>query len=86
MTITIDKAGRIVLPKSVRDRLGLSAGSELELDEVDDAIVLKPPRSKSPLVRKGRLLVHTGKIVGNSDLTAAIERTREERARHILGR
>jgi AbrB family looped-hinge helix DNA binding protein len=31
-TITVDKAGRIVLPKPVRDKLQLQAGDSLEVE------------------------------------------------------
>lgn len=31
MTVTIDKAGRIVVPAEIRRRLGLEPGTELEL-------------------------------------------------------
>lgn len=42
MKLTIDAAGRVVIPKQVRDRLGLTAGSELELDELGDHLELRP--------------------------------------------
>lgn len=42
MKVTIDAAGRLVIPKQVRARLGLEAGSELELDEVGDHVELRP--------------------------------------------
>ncbi|WP_300007833.1 AbrB/MazE/SpoVT family DNA-binding domain-containing protein [Pseudonocardia sp.] len=42
MKLTIDAAGRVVIPKQVRDRLGLTAGSELELDELGDHVELRP--------------------------------------------
>ena len=34
MTLKIDKAGRVVPPKPVRDRLRLRAGSDLEIEEL----------------------------------------------------
>lgn len=40
---TIDAAGRIVLPKAVRDKLGLGAGAELEVTVVDRRIELDVP-------------------------------------------
>ncbi len=41
MTLKIDKAGRVVLPKPVRDRLGLHEGSDLEILETPEGVVLK---------------------------------------------
>lgn len=42
MAITIDRAGRVVIPQAVRRRLGLEAGTRLEIEEVDGGIVLRP--------------------------------------------
>ncbi len=47
-TLTIDKAGRVVLPKPVRDALQISPGDSLELESSEDHIVLRPaPRQGS---------------------------------------
>ena len=35
MRTTIDKAGRIVVPKALRDELSLTPGQELEISAVD---------------------------------------------------
>ena len=37
----IDELGRIVLPKSLRDALGLSAGDEVEITLGKDEIIIK---------------------------------------------
>jgi AbrB family looped-hinge helix DNA binding protein len=42
MRTTIDRAGRVVVPHSLRRRLGLDAGTKLEIEEVDGAVVLRP--------------------------------------------
>lgn len=42
MQTTIDKAGRVVLPKELRDLLGLRGGEALEIREVDGRIELEP--------------------------------------------
>jgi AbrB family looped-hinge helix DNA binding protein len=42
MMITIDRAGRVVIPQTLRRRLGLEAGSKLEVEEVDGGIMLRP--------------------------------------------
>jgi AbrB family looped-hinge helix DNA binding protein len=45
-TISMDRAGRVVLPKTVRDRLQLEPGESLELESFDDHIVLRPARER----------------------------------------
>jgi AbrB family looped-hinge helix DNA binding protein len=42
METTIDKAGRVVVPKELRDSLGLSGGEALEIREIDGRIELEP--------------------------------------------
>ena len=85
MTLKIDKAGRIVLPKPVRDRLGLHEGSDLEIQETPDGIILKPAGRRPAMVRKQGLWVHTGAMPAGYDIVKAIEDDREERIRHLAG-
>ena len=85
-TLTIDKAGPVILPKPLRDKLGLSGGSALEMEETAEGILLKLASPKPSLVRKGRFLVHTGQLPRGYDLTNAINEGRDERARKIWGR
>lgn len=42
MRSTIDRLGRVVVPKSIRDRLGLRGGVRLEIDERDGVIEIRP--------------------------------------------
>jgi len=42
MSITIDAAGRVVIPQGVRRRLGLEAGTNLDVEEVDGSVILRP--------------------------------------------
>jgi AbrB family looped-hinge helix DNA binding protein len=51
MTVSIDRAGRVVIPKDVRDRLALEADAELEIEIEGDVIRLTPVR------RAGRRVV-----------------------------
>jgi len=85
MTLTIDRAGRVVLPKPIRDRLGLRAGSTLEVVESPEGVTLKPANRRPPLARKGRFLVITAELPPGFDLLKAIDEEREERDRRILG-
>lgn len=42
MHTTIDRAGRLVIPKPIRDRLGLASGGEVEVTERDGVIEIAP--------------------------------------------
>jgi AbrB family looped-hinge helix DNA binding protein len=42
MLVTIDAAGRIVIPKPVRERLGLAPGEPLELREREGRLEIEP--------------------------------------------
>ena len=44
MMVTIDKAGRVVIPKDARERLSITADTELELTVQGDTIQLAPVR------------------------------------------
>jgi AbrB family looped-hinge helix DNA binding protein len=43
MHATIDAAGRLVVPKALRDELGFAAGTELELVAVNGALEVRVP-------------------------------------------
>lgn len=57
MTTTIDKAGRVIIPADVRKRLGLTAGTELELVIEGFAIRLVRAVPGPQLVRRGSRMV-----------------------------
>ena len=44
MMVSIDRAGRIVIPKEVRDRLDLTPDTELELHVLGHLIQIERPR------------------------------------------
>lgn len=52
MLATIDAAGRIVVPKVLRDALGLKAGMRPEVSERDGTIVIQPAPVAMRLVRR----------------------------------
>lgn len=84
MNATLDRFGRIVIPKEVRDDLGLEPGAMLQVEEVGDAIRLQPLRESSPLRRKDGVTVFAGKAVG--DLVDALRRQRSGRLRQVSPR
>lgn len=81
METTLDKFGRVVIPKQVREDLGLSPGSVLKIEERAEEIVLKPVAESSPLVVKDGILVFTGEVEG--DLETVLRRERNERSRRL---
>jgi len=82
-TTRVDRFGRIVIPKPIRDSLGLDAGAELKIAEEGGSVILTRIVSP-PVVRlKGHVPVHTGKAEG--DLVNAVRRDREERIRKVSG-
>jgi AbrB family looped-hinge helix DNA binding protein len=85
MTLKIDKAGRVILPKPIRDRLGLHAGSDLEIQETAGGIVLRPADRRPSLVKRGSFWVHTGEIPSGYDILKAIDEDLEEQMRKAWG-
>jgi len=83
MEATLDKFGRIVIPKQVRDDLGLIPGSVLKIEERDKKIVLKPLAESSPLVVEDGILVFTGEVEG--EIETAVRRDRDARSRKLAG-
>jgi AbrB family looped-hinge helix DNA binding protein len=57
MRATIDKAGRVVIPASIRERAGFVAGTELEVSVDDLGVRLERVAQGPRLVRVGRRLV-----------------------------
>ena len=57
MRTTIDAAGRLVIPKRIRDRLGLRGNEEVEITERDGRIEIEPAPTGVELVREGSVLV-----------------------------
>jgi AbrB family looped-hinge helix DNA binding protein len=81
MEVTIDKAGRVVVPKSLRDRYNLPAGTVLEVVPRKDGLLLRVPTGEVALVRKRGILVHTGnKPSSDIDIAAFIRCERERRS------
>ena len=80
MRTTIDKAGRVVVPAAIRDRLGLTAGTVLEIAVDDTGIRLEPVAPGPRIVKIGRRLVARPTVASNArptlDIAALIEEER----------
>ena len=85
--LTVDKAGRVVLPKPVRDELQLSPGDSLELESSEQQIVLRPVRGIGPLRKKqGVWVFRTGEPLSAETVNHAITEVRRLRDLDNLGR
>jgi AbrB family looped-hinge helix DNA binding protein len=83
MKTKVDRFGRIVVPKEIRDRHGLLPGSELEIEDSPETIVLRALSELPGMVEKEGILVFRGRPTG--DLDAAILSQRKERLRKTGG-
>ena len=54
LTMTLSSKGQVVIPKAVRERLGLHPGDVFEIEEQGDALLLRV-RHESPTAQRERL-------------------------------
>ena len=91
MEVKLDDYGRIVIPKEVRDKLGIESGSSLEIrvereEEIGGTITLSPRGQEPALQQKGELLVHSGTLTEEEfDVVEQIRSGRRDRARKHAG-
>jgi AbrB family looped-hinge helix DNA binding protein len=86
-TITVDKAGRVVLPKPVRDELQLSAGDSLELEISGEQIVLRPVRGRVGMRKKeGIWVLDFNEPISAAATNNVLRDIRRERERSALGK
>jgi len=85
-TLTVDKAGRVVLPKPVRDELQLAAGDSLELESSEDQIVLRPVRARVGMRKKrGIWVLDFDEPISAAATDRVLRDIRRERERSALG-
>jgi AbrB family looped-hinge helix DNA binding protein len=84
--LVLDKAGRVVIPKPLREELHLEPGDSLELESGGDQITLRPARGNGPLQNEhGIWVLHTGEPMPASATDDLLNQIREERDLANLG-
>ena len=79
---TVDRFGRVVIPKVTRDHFGLVPGSALTVIDAGTGVLLQPSSPAASVSVKGGVLVFQGDITGPAD--APVRRDRDERIRRFL--
>jgi len=82
MVTTLDKFGRVIIPKRFREQLGINSKSTLNISEDGKRIVIELVQEKKPVVDRNGILVFTGNLENKkSDL---IKSDRNRRMHKLL--
>ncbi len=85
--LVIDKAGRVVIPKPLREELQLEPGDALEMESTGEQITLRPVRGTGPLTKEhGVWVFHSGQPLPASATEETLDLLREERDLANLGK
>lgn len=86
--VPIDRAGRVVLPKGVRQELAIKAGDVLRVSVRGLAVTLTPNKETTGLVRKGKALVFStvgDAVLSTGTVEALLEGERDEHHSRVAG-
>jgi AbrB family looped-hinge helix DNA binding protein len=81
-TVTVDEVGRMVLPKPVREAIGISGRTSVTIEIVSGTVQIAViDRRNGPVTRRGGRTVYAGPLPPEWDSGEAISRMRERRNR-----
>jgi AbrB family looped-hinge helix DNA binding protein len=72
MEAVIDQAGRIVLPKAIRDALGLLPGTKVDISQYGAGVQLVPAGRTARLIEEDGVLVSAGETPVDDDMLFAL--------------
>ena len=79
-TVFLDKAGRVVIPKPLREELRLAPGDSLHLDSKDGTVTLRPASMASPLMKeRGVWIFRRGAKLTAAQTNETLRSIREKR-------
>ncbi len=84
-TVEIDKLGRLVVPKKMREALHLRPGDQLDAHVSGDQITLEPKRTARGLHKRDGRLVFDGGEGLSPDINDLIDTQRRQRSDYLLG-
>ena len=84
MKFRIDKVGRIVVPKPLRERLGFRPDTELEAIEQPEGVLFKRVHQQPSMRKVDGLWVHQGSPEPGANWEHILEAVREDRIESVL--
>lgn len=84
VSLRLDKAGRLVIPKSIRREMRLEAGDKLALERQGDQLILKPVRPTAGMKKEHGIWVFHSEQAQNVSVVELIEQDREKRIRELM--
>lgn len=84
MELKIDRAGRIVVPKRLRERLGFNADTRIQALERPDGVLLMRVQQRPSMIKVDGLWVHQGNAEPGANWGRVLEDVREERIESLL--
>lgn len=78
--VTIDRVGRLVIPKEIRDEAGIEAGMPLQITCREGRIEIEPRRRPVRIEKRGRIQVAVS-VEAGEPLTRATVREAQSRTR-----
>ena len=80
--ITVDEVGRLVLPKGIREAIGVFGRMSLQAEVVQNTLYITAPEpARQPVSRKRGRTVYEGPLPENWDSGEAVMRLREQKIR-----
>lgn len=83
MKNAIDRAGRVVIPKAIREAAGLQPGSPLKIQYRDGRVEIERKSPKARLVKKGTVFVASIPGVAKMSVDETNEWIRKSRDREL---
>ena len=81
METSVDRFGRIVIPKKIREDFNLKPGTPIRIEENEQSIILTPEHGEPNLRVKDNVLVFSGTPL--EDLGDSLAKHRENRIKSI---
>lgn len=82
--VTVDGAGRVLIPKQLRDDMRLEAGDELLLEADGTSVTLRPVRSDSAMRKESGIWVfRSGQTISADETDRVLEDLRQSRGRSL---